>query len=90
MRLCIYLLDVNPPVTGWTLCRHVSKDRAPIGLAGATAPLFPKVGFKVFTDMEIPILLVGINGRYKKKIQKAYSSFIFFYFFLFFVLYFVA
>ena len=41
--------------------------RAPIGLEGAKAfPLFSKICLKVFTDIEILILLVGINGRYNK------------------------
>ena len=30
---------------------------------------FPMIGLKVLTDMEIPILLIGINGRYKKKLK---------------------
>ena len=56
-RLTIILVhDVRPRV------RH-RDDRAPIGLAGAKPPTFSKVGQKVFTNMEIPILLVGINGK---------------------------
>ena len=47
-----------------------SRHRAPIGLAGAKAsPLFSKIDLKACTDMEIPFLWVGINGRYKKKLK---------------------
>ena len=43
------------------------RNRATIGLAGAKAPpIFSKIRLKVFKDMEIRIVLVGINGRYKK------------------------
>ena len=47
----------------------------PIGLAGAKAPhFFSKIDLKVFIDIEIPILLVGINERYKRKLKGQFMS----------------
>ena len=43
-----------------------SRDHALIGLTGAKAPHFSKIGLNFFTDTEIPILLVG---RYKEKLK---------------------
>ena len=48
----------------------VNRHHTLVGLAGAKAPpLYSKIDLKVFTDIEIPILLVGINGRYKKTLE---------------------